>query len=255
MTLQKNRLRKGGVIIIYYKKGSFKMSSIIIKEEDMKKLLIVLMGLFVFSVPAYAQMGMTGGQQGQMGQGMMMGEGQQMQMMCPKMQQMPGQGMMQGGQQMPMMQMMGQGMMMQDMMQMMMDMMNMQEKMMMGVKAADKKKMAKDITQMKEKMQKMMSMCKGMIMGGMMGQPSDVSQCRLTCAEQWLKKAIDLHEIHIKDPKTATEASQMEMMDQMKKAYDCLREAPCKMTGTPSKESGSKEAEKEKTPKGDIHGH
>src|SRR4030043_1142454 len=177
MTLQKNRLRKGGVIIIYYKKGSFKMSSIIIKEEDMKKLLIVLMGLFVFSVPAYAQMGMTGGQQGQMGQGMMMGEGQQMQMMCPKMQQMPGQGMMQGGQQMPMMQMMGQGMMMQDMMQMMMDMMNMQEKMMLGVRAADNKKVAKDIAKMKGNVDVYMSMCKGRRVGGMRGHPSDVPQC------------------------------------------------------------------------------
>jgi len=213
----------------------------------MKKWMIVFMVLFVFYVPAYAQMGMMGGQQGE-GQGMM-GEGQQMPMMnCPMMQQMPGQGMAQGGQQMP-----GQGMMMQDMMQMMMDMMNMQEKMMKGAKPAEKKKMMKDMTQMKEKMQKMMSMRMGMMMGGMMGQPSDVPQCRLTCAEQWLKKAIDLHEIHIKDPKTATEASQMEMMDQMKKAYDCIAGARCGMSGTPLKETESKE--KEKTPKGDVHGH
>ena len=139
------------------------------------------------------------------------------------------------------------------MMQMMMDMMNMQEKMMMGAKPAEKKKMMKDMAQMKEKMQKMMSMCKGMTVGGMMGQPSDVSQCRLTCAEQWLKKAIDLHEIHIKDSKTATEASQMEMMDQMKKAYECITGARCGMSETPSKEPVSKE--KEKTPKGDVHGH
>jgi hypothetical protein len=201
----------------------------------MKKWLIVFMVFFVFNIPAYAQMGMMGGQQGE-GQGMM-GEGQQMPMMnCPMMQQMP-----------------GQGMMMQNMMQMIMDMMNMQEKMMMGAKPAEKKKMMKDMVQMKEKMQKMMSMCKGMMVGGMMGQPSDVSQCRLTCAEQWLKRAIDLHEIHIKDSKTATEASQMEMMDQMKKAYECITGACCGMNETPSKEPVSKE--KEKTPKGDVHGH
>jgi len=219
----------------------------------MKKWMIVFMVLFVFYVPAYAQMGMMGGQQGQMGQGMMMGEGQQMPMMnCPMMQQMPGQGMAQGGQQMPMMQTMGQGMMMQNMMQMMMDMMNMQEKMMMGAKPAEKKKMMKEMAQMKENMQKMMSMRTGM-MGGMMGQPSDIPQCKLTCAEQWLKKAIDLHEIHIKDSKTATEASQMEMMDQMKKAYECITGARCGMSGTPLKETESKE--KEKTPKGDVHGH
>lgn len=215
--------------------------SLSIKEEDMKRLIIGVVILFVCSIPAYAEMG---SQQGQMGQGMMTGEGQQMPMMnCPMMQQMP------------MMQRMGQCMMMQDMMQMLMDTMNMQEKMMMGVKAAEKKKMMKDLTQMKEKMQKMMSMCKGMMMGGMMVQPSDDSQCRLTCAEQWLKKAIDLHEIHIKDPKTATEASQMEMMDQMKKAYECISGARCGMSETPSKEPESKETEKGKTSKGDAHGH
>src|SRR3990170_689633 len=39
----------------------------------MKKLMITLLVLFGFSVPAYAQMGMMGSQQGQMGQGMMGG--------------------------------------------------------------------------------------------------------------------------------------------------------------------------------------
>src|SRR3989304_7944690 len=68
----------------------------------MKKLMITLLVLFVFSVPAYAQMGMMGSQQGQMGQGM---KGERQMMDCP-MQQMSGQGMMQCGQSM-----MGQGMM------------------------------------------------------------------------------------------------------------------------------------------------
>jgi hypothetical protein len=83
------------------------------------------------------------------------------------------------------------------------------------------------------------------MMGGMMGQTSDC-QGRIKCAEQWLKKAIDLHEIHLKDPKTATEASQMEMMDQMKKAYDCLTGPCCKMGETPSKGPESKEPTEEK---------
>jgi len=200
----------------------------------MKRLIIGLVVLIGLSISAYAQMGMMGGQQGE-GQGVM-GGGQQMPMMnCPMMQQMPGQGMM------------------QNMMQMMMNMMDMQEKMMMGAKPAEKKKMMKDLTQMKEKMQKMMSMCKGM-MAGMAGQASN-PQCRMSCAEQWLKKAIDLHEIHIKDPKTATETSQMEMMEQMKKAYECITGAHCGMSETPPKESESKETEKEKTIKGDEHGH
>jgi len=68
----------------------------------MKKLMITLLVLFVFSVPAYAQMGMMGGQQGQMGQGMIV----ERQMMDFPMKQMSGQGMSQCGQPM-----MGQGVM------------------------------------------------------------------------------------------------------------------------------------------------
>src|SRR4030042_2142246 len=68
----------------------------------MKKLMISLLVLFVFSVPAYAQMGMMGGQQGQMGQGMIV----ERQMMDFPMKQMSGQGMSQCGQPM-----MGQGVM------------------------------------------------------------------------------------------------------------------------------------------------
>ncbi len=59
-----------------------------------------------------------------------------------------------------------------DMMQMMMDMMTMQEKMIKGPKAAEKKQMMMDITQMKEKMQKMMSMPMPMDMTGMDGPQS-----------------------------------------------------------------------------------
>jgi hypothetical protein len=213
----------------------------------MKRLIIISMILFVFSISAYAQTGMMESQPGQMGQGVMTGDGKQQPMMnCPKMQQMSGQGMTQSGHQMcPMMG--------QDMMQMMMGMMNMQEKMMKGVKTQEKKKMMKDMTQMKGKMQNMMSMC-GMT-GGMMEKSTADSSCRMNCAEQWLKKAIDLHDVHIKDPKTATEASQMEMMEQMKKAYDCITGAGSGMCGSQSRGPISNEPEKKKTSTGDPHGH
>ena len=115
-------------------------------------------------------------------------------------------------------QMMGDEMMKQ-MMPMMMEMMNMQEK-----------------------MQKMMSMHMGMM--GM-----DDPQSKLKCTEQWLKKAIDLHELHMKDPKTMTEASQVELMDQMKKAYDCITK-----TGT-EKSEASKEEPSAKETKKDAHEH
>ena len=198
----------------------------------MKNLIIVLVILFVFSGSAHAQMGMMGGQQGQMGQSTMMGEGQQMPMM-EKCQQM-----------------MGQGMMMQDMMQMMMDMMNMQGKMMKGIKASEKKEMIMEMDKMRDKMEKMMSMHMGM----MMGLPSDDPRYRLNCAEQWLKKAIDLHELHMKDPKTTTEASQIELMDQIKKAYECVTGIGFEMSRVPLKEPETNET-KEKPSKGDIHGH
>jgi len=149
----------------------------------------------------------------------------------------------------PMMkQMMGNCMMKQEMMQMMMDMMNMQEKMMQGPQAAEKKQMMKDMTQMKEKMQRMMSM--QMDMSGM-----DDPQAKLKCAEQWLKKAIDLHELHMKDPATTTDASQMELMDQIKKAYGCVTGTGSDMSGTQSKKVESTEPKKAAPPKTDPHGH
>lgn len=170
-----------------------------------------------------AQMGsgMMGEQKGDMQKGTMMGEGSSMMPM--------GQQMMREG-------------MMQDMMQMMMNMMNMQEKMMMGTKPEEKKMMMKDMAKMKEKMHKMMSM--GMMTGGMNG-----SQPNLKCAEEWLKKAIDLHEVHIKDPKTATEASQHDMMDQMKKAYGCMTGTGSEMISAPSQKPAAGEKKK------DAHGH
>ena len=116
----------------------------------MKKLIIISVVLLAFASFAYAQMGMMGDR---MGQGMKMGEGQPMQMMCPKMQ---------GGQQMQMMHC-------QDMTQIITGMMDIQEKMLMGVKPEEKDKMMQDMKQMKEKIQVMKGTCKCM-MGGMMGQ-------------------------------------------------------------------------------------
>ena len=133
-------------------------------------------------------------------------------------------------------------------MQMMMEMMNMQEKMMKGPKAAEKEQMMKDMAQMKEKMQKIMSM--PVDMTGM-----DDSQSKLTCAGQWLKKAIDLHELHMDDPTTTTDASQMELMDQIKKAYGCITGTGPDMSGTQSKEVEGKEPKKAEPSKTDPHKH
>ncbi|MBI5026041.1 MAG: hypothetical protein HZC12_04775 [Nitrospirae bacterium] len=166
----------------------------------MKKIVIVLVILFALGTSSWAMMG---GQKGEMGHGMMMSEGQQMPMMhmCQHM--------------------MKHNMMMQNMMQMMKDMLKMQEKMIKGMKPAEKKQMMMEMNKMMGKMDRMMSGMKGM-MSEMMEMQTDVQQ-RLKCAEEQLKKAIDLHELHMKDPKTTTEASQMELMDQIKKAYECVK--------------------------------
>lgn len=76
---------------------------------------------------------------------------------------------------------------------------------------------------------------------GMMDMKMGTNDCqaKLKCAEVWLKKAIDLHEMHIKDPKTATEASQMEMMDQMKKAYECITGSKTDMHENKDKQKGN----------------
>ena len=207
----------------------------------MKRLILVVIScIFVVTLTgrgsfAQTDSGMKGEQKGEMKhQGMKMDEGMMKQMMekCQPM----------------MKQMMGDGMMKKEMMQMMMGMMNMQEKMMKGPKAAEKKQMMKDMAQMKEKMQKMMSM--HMDMAGM-----DDSQSKLICAEQWLKKAIDLHELHMKDPTTTTDASQMELMDQIKKAYGCIAGTGPDMSGTQSKEVEGKEPKKAEPSKTDPHKH
>ena len=51
----------------------------------------------------------------------------------------------------------------------------------------------------------------------------------------------------MKDPKTATEASQMEMMDQMKKASGCIAGTGSDMSGPQSKEVEGKETKTNRT--------
>ncbi len=210
----------------------------------MKKILSISVAvLMVTATYAFAQTdsGMKGEQKGEMKQqGMKMDEEMMkpMREKCqPMMKQMMDNGMMK--------KMMGDK---KEMMQMMMDMMIMQEKMMKGPNAAEKRRMMNDMAQMKEKMQKMMSM--PVDMAGV-----DDPQSKLNCAGQWLKKAIDLHEVHMQDPKTATESSRMEMMDQMKKAYGCITGTGPDVSGTQSKEVTSTEPKKAEPSRTDPQKH
>ena len=120
----------------------------------MKKILSISVAVLMLTATyAFAQTdsGMKSEQKGEMKrQGMKMDEEMMKQMMekCqPMMKQMMDNGMMK--------KMMGDK---KEMMQMMMEMMDMQEKMMKGPKAAEKKQMMNDMAQMKGKMRKMMSM-------------------------------------------------------------------------------------------------
>lgn len=202
----------------------------------MKRFMVVVIGcIFIVAVAGRYGLAQTDSSKKdeQKQQGMKMDEGKMNQMMdkCrPMMKQMMG------------------GCMMKDMMQMMMAMMDMQEKMMKGPNAAEKKQMMTDMALMKEKMQQMMSMQRDM--AGMCD-----SQARLTCAEQWLKKAIDLHALHMKDPATATAASQTELMDQIKKAYGCITGAGPGMCGTQSKAVGGSEPKNTEPTGADMHKH
>ena len=198
-------------------------------------ILVVICCIFAVAALGRYSLAQTGCcKKGEQKQGMKMDEGKMKQMMekCQPM----------------MKHMMGGCMMKQEMMQMMMAMMTMQEKMMQGPQAGEKKQMMKDMAQMKEKMQQMMSM--QMDMTGM-----DDAQSKLDCAEQWLKKAIDLHELHMKDPTTTTDASQMELMDQIKKAYGCITGTGPDMSGTQSKEVEGKVPQKAEPSKTDPHKH
>jgi hypothetical protein len=205
----------------------------------MKRFMVVVIScIFVAALAGQyglAQTGNTKGEQKseQKQQGMKMDEGNMKQMMekCQ-----------------PMMKQMMGGCMMKDMMQMMTAMMDMQEKMLKGPSGAEKKQMMQDMAQMKEKMQQMMSMQRDM--AGMCD-----SQARRACAEQWLKKAIDLHALHMANPATATAASQMELMDQIKKAYDCITGAGPGMCGQQPKAAGGSEPKNTGPTGSDMHKH
>lgn len=55
-----------------------------------------------------------------------------------------------------------------------------------------------------------------------MDQNTSSAHVNLCCASFWLKEAIELHEMHMKDPSTMTEESQKELMCQMLRADMCI---------------------------------
>ena len=85
----------------------------------------------------------------------------------------------------------------------------------------------------------------------MMDQNASTAQARLDCADFWLQKAIKLHEIHLKDPSTATNESQMEMMDQMMRAYECIKGE----NATENMAMGMMNTTAGQAPMGDEQGH
>lgn len=53
-------------------------------------------------------------------------------------------------------------------------------------------------------------------------QNASDAQARLDCARFWLEQAMELHDLHLRDPTTATEESQIELMDQIMRAHECV---------------------------------
>jgi len=60
------------------------------------------------------------------------------------------------------------------------------------------------------------------VLAGARHQAAKSAQARLDCARPWLAAAMELHDLHLKDPTTTSEASQLELMDQITKAYECV---------------------------------
>lgn len=107
-----------------------------------------------------------------------------------------------------------------------------------------------DMQSMQKMMMQMMEKCPvSQQQGGMMGMQD--SQAKLKCAEEWLKKAIELHELHMRDPKSTTDASQMELMEQIKKAYGCVT-GEAVSSGSEIKQP-EKQVETKTSPRDDEH--
>jgi hypothetical protein len=61
--------------------------------------------------------------------------------------------------------------------------------------------------------------------------------------------------LHMRDTTTTTDASQMELMDQIKQAYGCITGTGPDMSGAQSKEAKGKEPKKAEPSKADPHKH
>lgn len=61
------------------------------------------------------------------------------------------------------------------------------------------------------------------------GQSSGDGKAKLSCTEGWLKKAVELQRLHIKDPASITEESQGELMRFLKNAQDCTETTPASL--------------------------
>ena len=68
------------------------------------------------------------------------------------------------------------------------------------------------------------------VVAGTQYRAAQAAQARLECARPWLAEAMELHDLHLKDPTTTSEQSQLEHMDQITKAYECVTgEKPAEM--------------------------
>lgn len=75
----------------------------------------------------------------------------------------------------------------------------------------------------------------GLVVAGIVAvvqyQAANAAYTKLECARPWLDKASKLHDLHLKDPTTTTEPSQLELMDQIMKAFECVTGEKTSMAG------------------------
>ena len=53
-------------------------------------------------------------------------------------------------------------------------------------------------------------------------QTARAAQARLDCARPWAERAMQLHDLHLRDPSTTTDESQRELMDYIMNTRACL---------------------------------
>lgn len=118
--------------------------------------------------------------------------------------------------------MINQQMMLRDLMHMTMDIARIQGRLIEGTSGlAEEEKMVEDLASIRERIS-------NMLVASLSGtkEPQAGADSKLERAREQLEEAINIQARHITNPDTATQASQCELLQQLKNAHDSLQDAP-----------------------------